>query len=136
LERIEESHARRKQIWQRYDLSFCDLPVFQLPAVADPHSRHAMHLYTLLLDLEHLSRDRDFVAAALKAENIGTGIHYDPIHLHSYYRERFGFRRGSYPNAEWLAARTLSLPLGPVMTDEDANDVIVAVRKVIESIRC
>ena len=135
LSRIEAAHARRKQIWQQYDLSFCDLPVFRLADTMNAQSRHAMHLYTLLLDLDNLTQNRDFVAAALKHENIGTGIHYKPVHLHSYYRQRFGFRQGCYPDAEWVAARTLSLPLGPVMTDEDVNDVIVAVRKVLESIR-
>ena len=100
-----------------------------------PGSRHALHLYTLLLDLDSLTQDRDFVLEALRAENIGTGVHYTALHLHSYYRKTFGYVRGQFPNAEWISDRTLTLPLGPAMTEEDVEDVILAVRKVLEHIR-
>lgn len=135
LDRIKSCYERRKQIWERYDKAFLDLPVFLLPPLEDPGSRHALHLYTLLLDLDRLTQDRDFVRAALKGENIGTGIHYTALHLHAYYRNRFGFTRGIFPNTEWISDRTLSLPLGVVMTDTDVEDVITAVRKVVNHIR-
>ena len=135
LDRIESYYERRKQIWERYDKAFLDLPVFLLPPMEGPCSRHALHLYTLLLDIDRLTQDRDFVVAALKHENIGTGVHYTALHLHAYYRNRFGFARGMFPNTEWISDRTLSLPLGAVMTDTDVEDVITAVRKVVNHIR-
>jgi len=135
LARIESNYERRAAIWNRYDQSFRDLPVFLLPREETPGSRHALHLYTLLLDLDNLTQDRDFVLEALRAENIGTGVHYTALHLHSFYRDTFGFVRGQFPDTEWISDRTLTLPLGPAMTDDDVEDVISAVRKVLEHIR-
>ena len=135
LDRVEANYQRRAFIWQQYNDAFEDLPVFLPSADEDPGSRHALHLYTLLLNIESLSEDRDFVLQALRAENIGTGVHYTSLHLHSYYRRSFGYRRGHFPNAEWVSDRTLTLPLGPAMSEEDVDDVIVAVRKVLSHLR-
>jgi len=135
LERLESNYKRRSQIWERYNQAFSDLPVF-LPSSTDPpHSRHSLHLYTLLLDVDNLSQGRDFVLGALRAENIGTGVHYTALHLYTYFQQNLGCFRGQFPNAEWISDRTLTLPLGPSMTDGDVEDVIAAVRKVLEHIR-
>jgi len=67
----------------------------------------------------------------LKSENIGTGIHFTALHLHKYYQERFGFKQGDFPNAEWIGMRTVSLPLSPRLSEQDVADVIRAVRRVI-----
>ena len=135
LGRIESNYRRRRQIWTRYDEAFQQLPVFLLPKEEAPASRHALHLYTLLLDLDNLSEGRDFVLEALRAENIGTGVHYTALHLHSYYRNALGYGPGQFPNAEWISERTLTLPLGPAMSDEDVEDVIAAVSKVLRHIQ-
>jgi dTDP-4-amino-4,6-dideoxygalactose transaminase len=97
----------------------------------DPANRHAHHLFPVLLDIENLSVDRYGVAQALREENIGCGIHFTPLHLHRYYRERFGYQTGSLPNAEWVGERTLSLPLSAKLVDRDVEDVIGALRAVI-----
>ena len=76
-----------------------------------------------------MSRD-DFLVA-LKRENIGTGLHYTAVHLHPYYMEHWGFPRGMFPNAEYYSDRAISLPLYPMMSDMDADDVIRVVPKVI-----
>ena len=68
---------------------------------------------------------------ALKRENIGTGLHYTAVHLHPYYREAWGFRRGEFPAAEYVSDRIFSLPLFPRMTDEDQADVIAALRRLL-----
>jgi UDP-4-amino-4-deoxy-L-arabinose-oxoglutarate aminotransferase len=68
---------------------------------------------------------------ALKAANIGTGIHFLALHLQTYYRDRFGHQPGAFPNAEYIAARTVSLPLSVSMSDEDVRDVISAVKSVL-----
>ena len=130
LDRVESNLGRREAIWARYDRAFSDLPAF-LPAPVEPNTRHARHLYTLLLDIDRLTASRDEVQAALHTQHIGTGIHYKALHQHRYYRERFGERTGSMPNADWISDRTLSLPLGPKLTDADVDDVVHAVRHTL-----
>ena len=130
LDRVESNLDRREAIWAQYDRAFADLPTV-LPAPAEPDTRHARHLYTLLLDLDRLSVSRDDVQTALHKQHIGTGIHYKALHQHRYYLERYGQRTGSMPNAEWISERTLSLPLGPKLTAADVEDVIVAVRNTL-----
>jgi dTDP-4-amino-4,6-dideoxygalactose transaminase len=131
LRRVEANLARRQEIWGRYDSALEDLPVI-LPAPEEPGTRHARHLYTLLLDTDRLRVGRDQVQLALHKQNIGTGIHYKALHLHRYYREAFGYERGQLPNAEWVSDRTLSLPLSPKLTDDDVEDVVFAVRRTLE----
>jgi dTDP-4-amino-4,6-dideoxygalactose transaminase len=131
LRRVEDNLTRRQEIWGRYDSAFEGLPVF-LPAPEEKDTRHARHLYTLLLDVDRLRVGRDEVLMALHRQNIGTGIHYKALHLHRYYRETFGYERGQLPNAEWISDRTLSLPLSPKLTDDDVEDVVFAVRQTLE----
>ena len=130
LARVELNLVRRQEIWARYDAAFADLPVF-LPAPEAPGTRHARHLYTLLLDVDRLRVDRDAVQVALHELKIGTGIHYRALHLHRYYRETYGYARGDFPNSEWISDRTLSLPLSPNLGDDDVADVIHAVRRTL-----
>ena len=130
LERAEENLKKREKVWKRYDEAFGELPL-ELPAMPEENTRHARHLYTPLLKLEELNKNRDFVQQALHKENIGTGIHFVSIHLHKYYRERFGFKENGFPNAKFISDRTISLPLSPKLSDEDVEDVIQAVSKVL-----
>jgi dTDP-4-amino-4,6-dideoxygalactose transaminase len=130
LARVEANLARRRAIWERYDEAFADLPLCT-PSAEQPGTRHARHLYTVLLDLERLAATRDEVMQILHKWNIGTGVHYRALHLHRYYQERFGYRRGDLPVSDWISDRTLSLPLSPKLTDADVDDVIVAVRNTL-----
>jgi dTDP-4-amino-4,6-dideoxygalactose transaminase len=130
LARSEANLGRRQEIWRRYDQAFADLPV-RTPPAEEPGTRHARHLYTVLLDLEHLTCTRDDVLLGLHKQNIGTGVHYRALHLHPYYRDTEGYARGDFPNAEWISDRTVSLPLSPKLTDEDVEDVIDAVTRMI-----
>jgi dTDP-4-amino-4,6-dideoxygalactose transaminase len=131
LRRAEGNLVARQELWARYDDAFADLPAF-LPPPAEEGTRHARHLYTLLLDTDRLRVGRDEIQMALHRQRIGTGIHYRALHLHQYYREAFGYRRGDLPNAEWVSDRTLSLPLSPKLTEDDVQDVIFAVRRTLE----
>jgi dTDP-4-amino-4,6-dideoxygalactose transaminase len=131
LARVEANLERRRQIWARYDRAFADLPVF-LPAPEAEGTRHARHLYTLLLDIGRLRAGRDEVQAALHRQRIGTGIHYRALHLHHYYRETFGYASEDLPNARWISDRTLSLPLSPKLTEQDVESVIFAVHRTLE----
>ena len=119
----------RERVWQRYDQAFADLPVF-LPKAPDPDTRHAYHLYTPLLDLARLSCTRDDILHGLTLEGIGVGVHYLPIPAHPFYRNFFGTER-TYENAEFIGARTISLPLTGDIDDEAVNDVIKAFRRLI-----
>lgn len=133
LARVEANLARRVQIWARYDEAFSRLPVF-LPAPEEAGTRHARHLYTLLLDLDRLSADRDTIQMALHQQRIGSGIHFRALHLHRYYRVELGYRQGDFPHSEWISDRTLSLPLSPGLSDDDVEDVIHAVTRTLESL--
>jgi dTDP-4-amino-4,6-dideoxygalactose transaminase len=130
LEQMKRVHAylvRRNEIWKRYDEAFADLPVIR-PAPPEPDTVHARHLYTLLLDIDTIGFSRNEFQRRLHARNIGSGIHFIAVHLHKYYRETFDYKRGDFPNAEWISDRTISLPLSAKLTDEDVEDVIEAVR--------
>lgn len=134
LGRVEENLKRREEIWRSYAQAFEDLPL-SIPPEPEAGDRHARHLFIILLELERLRMDRDQVLEALHAEGIGTGVHYRALHLHPYYRERFGYKKGDFPNTEWIGERTLSLPFSPKLSDQDVADVIQAVRKVLDAAR-
>ncbi len=130
LRRVEDGWRRRVEIWKRYNEAFADLPT-ALPEPPADGERHAHHLYTLLVDTDNLTVQRDQILAALQAENIGIGVHYTAAHLHPYYRETYGFARGDFPNAEFISDRTISIPFSTKLTDSDVEDVVTAVRKVL-----
>ncbi len=132
LKRVEDFWKRRRQVWQHYNEAFKDLPCI-LPIDQQPNKRHAYHLYTPLIDIDRIGRSRDWVLNAMNAENIGTGVHYIPVHLHRYYQKAFGWKTGDFPNAEWIGARTLSLPLSGGLAANDTDDVCEAFYKVLMS---
>jgi perosamine synthetase len=130
LARLDENLERRRQIVARYQARLGGLAWLQTPSVK-PDVRSAWHLYPIRLESERLRVSRDEVLRALRAEGIGTAVHYPPVHLHSYYRQHLGHRAGEAPIAEAAAQRLASLPLYPAMLDEDVEDVIVAVSRVL-----
>jgi dTDP-4-amino-4,6-dideoxygalactose transaminase len=134
LAHIDEWHQRREELWARYEEAFRDLPIIE-SAPLEPTMTHARHLYTILLDLGRLRAGRDQVLDALHAEGIGCGVHYTALHLLSYYRRVYGLRADDFPNATFVSERTLSIPLSPALSDEDAADVIEAVRRVLIAYR-
>jgi dTDP-4-amino-4,6-dideoxygalactose transaminase len=136
LARLEANLAIREQYWRVYDEGFSEMPEVQIPPrmpeePVESGSRHARHLYTLILNTPPSPLSRWEFVEALKAENIGTGVHFVALHLTTYYREAFGYKRGDFPNAESISDRTVSLPLSPALTEEDLRDVIRAVKKVL-----
>lgn len=130
LPRIERYWQRRRAIWGRYNRSFKNLPVITpLPAEAD--TKHSFHLYTLLLDIDNLKIGRDEFLHKMTRSNIGVGVHYIALHLHPFYRKAFGYRKGDFPNAEWISQRTVSLPLSAKLNDGDVEKVINSVRQIL-----
>jgi len=132
LRRLDANLSRRREIAAQYTKGLREIAGVIVPAARDEVSP-AWHLYPIRLDLAKLTADRAQIFAALRAENIGVNVHYIPVHLHPYYRERFGFRDGDFPVAEDAYSRLISLPMFHAMTDADASDVIAAVSKVCEA---
>jgi perosamine synthetase len=130
LRKLESNLGRRRAIAERYAKAFRNVPAITPITVRDG-AECAWHLYPVLLDLNRLSVGRAETFRALRAENIGVNVHYIPIHLHRYYVERFGDHKGEYPIAENAYERLISLPIFHAMTDQDVDDVITAVQRVV-----
>lgn len=130
LRRVDANLARRRKIAVQYAAAFRSVRGISPPAVR-PDVNPAWHLYPIQLNLDELTVDRVEVFRALRAENIGVNVHYIPVHLHPYYRDRFGYRGGEFPVAEDAYSRLISLPMFHSMTDQDVSDVITAVEKVM-----
>ena len=118
--------SRRTELASRYLELLCDWPQWTLPAAAPYAHRHAWHLFAPLIDPDQAGMDRDAFMSEMKANNIGTGLHYRAAHLYPYYRDRFGFHAGQFPNAELISDRIVSLPLFPGMSDDDQDRVVDA----------
>ncbi|MEK7477010.1 MAG: DegT/DnrJ/EryC1/StrS family aminotransferase [Candidatus Coatesbacteria bacterium] len=131
LKRIDRWWRRRRAVWTYYTERLRGLPVW-LPSSGVPGGRHALHLFTVHLDLARLNAGRDRIRAELAARGIGTGVHYVSLHLHPYYRSRFGLRPDDFPNARRISERTLSLPLSPHLTGGEVERVAGTFRTVLE----
>jgi perosamine synthetase len=121
---------RRRAIAARYRSSLSQVSGIEPLAVTD-NVEHAYHLFVIRLTENDLAAKRDEVLSALRAEGIGVNVHYIPVHLHPFYRERFGTHPGDIPVAEAEYQRILTLPMFPAMTDQDVDDVVTAIRKVV-----
>jgi dTDP-4-amino-4,6-dideoxygalactose transaminase len=130
LKRIEPYWLRRKEIWDRYNEAFADLPI-GLPAAPEPDTRHAFHLYTLMIDEKKAGISRDAFLNAMTAQNIGVGVHYLSLPEHPFYQKTYGWKPQEYPHAMRIGQQTVSLPLSAKLTDEDVTDVIGAVRTAL-----
>ena len=130
LKGLSANLTRRRVIAARYAEQLAGLPGLILPTVRSDVNP-AWHLYPVRIDGKHLTAGRAEVFRALRAENIGVNVHYVPVHLHPYYRERFAFKGGEYPIAEAAYEELLSLPMFHAMTDEDVEDVVCALGKVL-----
>lgn len=129
LKRCNAFRDRRQLIARQYNRGFADLHEIVSP-VCRPDVEHAWHLYVIQLELERLRISRAQFIEALKAEQIGTSVHFIPLHLHPYYRDHWGCRPGDLPRASSVFERIISLPIYPDMTDEDVQDVIGAVQRI------
>lgn len=130
LKRVEQNWLRRQEIWHRYNEAFRDLPV-GMPAPVETNTRHAYHLYTVLIDAERTGFARDDFLVAMTRRNIGVGVHYQSIPEHPYYQQAFGWRPEDYPNAARIGRQTMSLPLSARLSEIDVEEVIEAVAKSV-----
>jgi dTDP-4-amino-4,6-dideoxygalactose transaminase len=134
LKRCDRFWQARRRIAGHYHEAFADLPEIGVPGCA-PDLQHAWHLYIIQLNQERLKIDRQEFVKALKRENIGTSVHFIPLHLHPFYRDSFGYAPEDFPQASAAFERIVSLPIYPAMTEADVRDVIVAVRKLVQQYR-
>ena len=130
LRRVESNWQRRQKIWKAYNEAFADLPV-SLPAEPEAHTRHAYHLYTILIDEARAGISRDEFLDAMTASNVGVGVHYLSIPEHPVYQDKFGWRPEDYPKAMRIGRQTMSLPLSAKLTDVEVARVIEAVQSTL-----
>ena len=132
LQKLSSWVKRRQEIAQKYNAAFAEFPAVRSLGVRADVS-HAYHLYVVRFDLSQLQATRAEIFTALRAEGIGVNVHYIPVHLHPFYRKQFGTGPGLCPVAEAAYEEIITLPLFPRMSDNDVEDVITAVRKVIRA---
>ena len=127
LARVEKNWLRRRGIWDQYQSSLADLPI-QLPAEPDPNTRHAFHLYTVMIDEDECGISRDEFLDRMNSRGIGTGVHYLSIPEHPYYQQRFGWSPEQWPHAMRIGQRTASLPLSARLSANDVERVVTSIR--------
>jgi dTDP-4-amino-4,6-dideoxygalactose transaminase len=126
--------ARRRAVAETYTRAFAESDALETP-VTRPDVEHAWHLYPLRVRPELLRIDRDRFIEELSARNIGTSVHFIPVHVHPYYRNKYGYQPDAYPVAYRNFQRLISLPLHPRLSDQDVQDVIEAVLDVVAAHR-
>ena len=130
LARVERNWQRREQVWNRYVEAFADLPI-GLPAPPEPDTRHAYHLFTVMVDEARCGISRDAFLNAMNACRIGTGVHYLSVPEHPYYQQRYGWKPEQWPNAMRLGRQTVSLPLSPKLTETQIERIVSSVRECL-----
>jgi len=134
LEKLPAFQARRREIVARYSAAFSSMPEIEIP-VERAGVESAWHLYVIRLNLDQLSIDRNRFIQELAARHIGTSVHFIPVHVHPYYRDRYGFEPEDFPVTYDAYQRIISLPLHPRLTDADVDDVTEAVGDVVTRYR-
>jgi perosamine synthetase len=134
LKKCDRFWQARKRIVQRYNDAFAEVPEIQTP-VSRPNVQNAWHLYVIQLDLQRLRITRNEFIEALKKENIGTSVHFIPLHLHPYYRDALNHDLNDFPKANGVFERIISLPIYPRMTEDDVQRVIASVKKIVSNHR-
>jgi dTDP-4-amino-4,6-dideoxygalactose transaminase len=117
-----------------YKKAFAGIEEIQIPTCRK-NVQHAWHLFVIQLNLERLKINRSQFIEALREKEIGTSVHFIPLHLHPYYRDTFGYKPGDFPNASAVFERIVSLPIYPAMSESDVGKVAGAVRDIARQYR-
>ena len=129
LKKAWEFQKRRQWIAERYNEAFIDLPL-RTPHIARQEDVHSWHLYVIQLELESINVTRDNFIELMMKEGIGTSVHFIPLHIQPYWRDRYGFKPEDFPVAYDVYKRAVSLPIYPKMTDDDVERVIQTVKSI------
>lgn len=130
MKKLDKFSKRRREIVSKYNIAFADLKNVAIPYEEDGLDS-TFHLYILKIDFEKIGKTRSEVMEELKQKNIGTQVHYIPVHLQPYYQKQFGFKAGDYPISELYYEQALSLPLYPKLTDEEVSYIIKNIKTVL-----
>jgi dTDP-4-amino-4,6-dideoxygalactose transaminase len=117
-------------VWARYDDAFAGLPL-TLPSAPETGTRHARHLYTVLVDEKVTGISRDAFLEGMTEHAIGVGVHYMSIPEHPYYQSTYGWKPEDYPNAMLVGRQTVSLPISAKLLPDDVDDVMAAVTALL-----
>jgi len=131
IKKLSQFKKRRREIVALYNKAFAENDFLKTP-YEDPMVSSCFHLYVAQIDFQKLGKDRKQVMSELLSMGIGTQVHYIPVHTQPYYQNTFGYKNGDYPVSESYYEKALSLPLYPAMSDSDVNNVIDAVKKVLQ----
>ncbi|TET11910.1 DegT/DnrJ/EryC1/StrS family aminotransferase [Candidatus Aerophobetes bacterium] len=134
LRKCDWFYEKRKEIAQMYTRAFKEMEEIQEPVVK-PYIQHAWHLYIIQLNLEKLTMDRARFIQEMKNRNIGTSVHFIPLHMHPYYRKMYGYKPEDFSGAKYVYERIVSLPIYPKMKKEDVEDVVWAVKDIVAKYR-
>lgn len=130
LANVERNWQRREEIWGQYMQAFSYLPI-DLPTTPSPDTRHAYHLFTIMVDEMRSGMTRDAFLNAMNVHRIGTGVHYMSVPEHPFYQERFGWRPEQWPHAMQIGRNTVSLPLSPKLGNTDVERIISTVDSLL-----
>lgn len=131
LKRLAGFHRRRREVAQQYREAFDGIEALEPPTERD-YAESSWHLYVLRIRPERLNIDRDRFIEELAERNIGTSVHYTPLHMMSFYADKYGYRPDDFPVAKGAFERMMSIPLHPRLSDQDVRDVIEAVLGIVE----
>lgn len=131
LRNLERNYKRRLKYYKIYNAGFEKIHAITIPDYKID-GRHALHIYPILLNDKYLKISRDQFIKALEKENISSNVHYIPVHFHSFYKKTLKYKRGDFPNAEYLFDHEVTLPLNLVMEEGDVKDVVSSVKKIID----
>jgi UDP-4-amino-4-deoxy-L-arabinose-oxoglutarate aminotransferase len=135
MKKLERFNGARAEQAARYSAAFASMPEVR-PLAVPPYAHvHAWHLYIVQVQIDALAIGRDEFMAELGKLGVGTGLHFTPVHLHRWYREKYGFRPGDLPVTEAAGERIVSLPLYPRLTRAEQDRAIDAVKKVVHGNR-
>lgn len=134
LKKVNLFRDKRECIAQRYTDAFSKIDEIEPPFVAD-NIQHSWHLYIIKLDIDNLSISRNDFINELRENKINTSVHFKPLHMFSYFKNKYGYKNTDFPNASFLFDRIVSLPIYPSMTEEDINYVIDKVTQIVSGNR-
>ena len=130
IKKAETFLDKRTAIAKIYTEELKDLDAMFLPK-SSPHIKHSWHLFVIMLNTNKLTINRNNFIEELKKLNIGSSVHFIPLHRHKYYQNTFNYKSVDFPNSEWVYQRTISLPIYPEMTKTDTYDVINAIKHIV-----
>ncbi len=134
LKRVNSFLQKRRRIAQAYNQAFKNLKEIDIPVIGK-NTKPCWHLYVIQLNLNKLKINRNQFIQELKKRNIGFSVHFIPLHLHPYYREKYGYKANDFPHAYAAYKRIISLPIYPKMTQKDIRDVVWAVKDIVKKFK-